>query len=223
MTNTEMPNAELPTTAPPNTSQSNTEIPNLQSACEAIRVLLLNPEESSPVRALIASIPLVHVCRPTMATGSLSLECQKFDVAMIDLPIAVDSAITIEDLHRTYPALPIIVLADRDHEDAALELLRRGASDYLLIEDLDLDSAARALRYALNLSRLRRRVQDLNHHLELANHRLRELFLPATERVEQRGRIVARSTCPGIKNSLSPDNLSALPLERIDSVQRVGN
>jgi DNA-binding NarL/FixJ family response regulator len=145
---------------------------------------------------LIASIPLVHVCSPTETADSAALERQAIDVAMLELSNGSPAA--VEDLHRAHPALPIIVLATRNQEDAALDLLPRGASDYLLTEELDLDSAARALRYALNLSRLRRRVQDLNRHLELANHRLRELFLPATEQMGGRAQRVAATTSYGV-------------------------
>jgi len=187
-------------------------------SCEPIRVLLLTNSAGSPIRALLASIPLVHICSPAIEGGVLTLARQAFDVAMIDLPIAVDSQASVENLHGADPALPIIVLADRDDEDAALELLRCGASDYLLTEDLDLDCAARALRYALNLSRLRRRVQDLNHYLELANYRLRELFLPATERLGQKERIAnckvssADSLSAHIVPLSSPDRLAGVPI-----------
>jgi CheY-like chemotaxis protein len=158
---------------------------------QTIRVVLMNAAATSPVRPLVDQIPLIETtCRQFTTDEPQGLETEVFDLILIDVGTLVDWPRAMDELRSTYPNVPVIAIANRAEEDAALSQLQHGVSDYLLIENLDLDNITRALRYALTLSRLHRRVHDLNRNLEVANYRLRELFLPVMEQPKKETRIV---------------------------------
>jgi len=164
---------------------------NTERGVQTIRVVLMNAAATSPVRPLVDQIPLIETtCRQFTTNDSQGLEKEVIDLVLIDVGTLVGSPTAMDELRSTFPNVPVIAIANRAEEDAALSQLQHGVSDYLLIENLDLDNITRALRYALSLSRLHRRVHDLNRNLEVANHRLRELFLPVMEQPKKETRMV---------------------------------
>ncbi|MEQ1861001.1 MAG: PAS domain-containing protein [Chthoniobacteraceae bacterium] len=76
------------------------------------------------------------------------------DVALVDLALSDGAGIEVfTRLHQAAPHLPVILLGETDDEDLALEVVHRGAADYLLKSRLDPHLLHRAMRYAIERGR----------------------------------------------------------------------
>lgn len=66
----------------------------------------------------------------------------------------------VKQIHKSYPEIPIVVLADRGDRNQAIESLKHGAQDYLCSDDLDFDEMIdRVLAYSIE----RKRAEQVNH------------------------------------------------------------
>jgi len=101
--------------------------------------------------------------------GELITE-QRFDAMLLNLA-GTDGAPLPSFLHlrASAPDTPIVLLAPAADEPFALSLLRQGAQDYLLIEDLDCWPMMRALRCAMQRHKVARARQSLALHDELTH------------------------------------------------------
>lgn len=72
------------------------------------------------------------------------------DVALVDLVLPDERGVEVfARLHEAVPHLPVLLLGEHDDEDLALEVVHRGAADYLIKSRLDPQMLHRALRYAI--------------------------------------------------------------------------
>jgi two-component sensor histidine kinase len=79
-----------------------------------------------------------------------------FDVALLDLKLPdSDGMATFERLRTEFPELPLIVLTGNEDDRLALEILRKGAQDYLLKDHATGPLLAKAIRYAIERHRVR--------------------------------------------------------------------
>jgi two-component system cell cycle response regulator len=69
---------------------------------------------------------------------------------------------TFDDAYRRFPEVPIVLLADESDEGQALELLKRGAQEYLVKNQTDGRLMVRCLRHAVERHRLVREIQALS-------------------------------------------------------------
>jgi len=106
---------------------------------------------------------LVHVGLTVEAVAELSRS--SFDLVLLDpsLPDAAGTAAFIR-VHAAAPHVPVLVLADREDEFAALKAVHAGAVDYIFKDQLTPTLLSRAARYAIERSRseeaLRRAAQE---------------------------------------------------------------
>ncbi len=103
----------------------------------------------------------------TVEAGDLLAE-QRFDAMLLNLAGADGEPLpAFLHLRATAPDTPLVLLAPAADEPLALSLLRQGAQDYLLLEDLDCWPMMRALRCAMERQKVTRARQSLALHDDL--------------------------------------------------------
>lgn len=117
----------------------------------------------------LTSVDLLSSAFQTLQTADI----QSFDIILLDLsPASTNLNQVLQDLSRKAPDVPIIVLAEMDDQNFALEALKEGAQDYLDKQTLDHNALTRAIGYAIERKRLitqaAERAQETATNLDLA-------------------------------------------------------
>jgi signal transduction histidine kinase len=180
-----------------------------------IEVLLI--EDSFPEAKLLAQIfkgsaignfKLTHVQR---LSGAIEvLQTREFDVALLDLTLPDSEGLeSLDTLIKCSPDLPVVVLTNTSDDQLSLEAVRRGAQDYLVKRQVNLDLLVRAVRYAIERKQNATALQAINESLELrVAERTKELeatnqlFLRA-QRLESLGTL-ASGIAHDLNNILTP-------------------
>ncbi len=120
-----------------------------------LRILLAegNPgEASSALRILYPEgqdgLELTHVSSvPTLVA---TLDIVNPEIIFLDLALAQPNALdVVRRVHRSAPAVPLVLLADASEKDCAIRSLSQGTQDYLLKGFIDSRTLERVLRAAL--------------------------------------------------------------------------
>lgn len=95
----------------------------------------------------------IEVC-DSLAGARRILEDQTFDLIALDLSLP-DSfgAATLDAIREAAPLLPVVVMTGYDDEDLGLDLIKRGAEDYLVKSSLTAVQVAACFRYAVERHR----------------------------------------------------------------------
>ncbi|MGE5239104.1 MAG: sensor histidine kinase, partial [Chloroflexota bacterium] len=94
-----------------------------------------------------------------VSAGMELLRKKKFDVILSDLGLPDSQGIeTFIRLHSQYPDLPIIILTGLSDEELALQALQKGAQDYLVKGQTDIDSLCKSIRYSIERKKLEEEV-----------------------------------------------------------------
>src|SRR4051812_27351404 len=136
-----------------------------------LRVLAVSASEQShaPVRALLrhAQIDLV-----TTAEDAINaLDVHGYDIALVDREIGqpnVDGLRVAQEMVRTTPRTPVIVLSHRADKVADAEAAEAGIADFLLVPGLSADRLEHAIRYALTHQRTLQRLAESEERHALA-------------------------------------------------------
>ncbi len=84
------------------------------------------------------------------------------DLVLLDLGLPDSQGIgTVDKVSQEFGAVPIVVLTGLASEEAGLEALRRGASDYLVKGKYDADQLLRTIRYSRERKWLERQLVEL--------------------------------------------------------------
>ena len=103
-------------------------------------------------RSVSETFQVVDVDRLDLALQSL--DQAGFEAVLLDLSLPDSHGIeTLTRLHAAKPGMPIVVLSDIDDEVLGLELLQRGAQDYLVKGEVTASLLRRSLRYAIERKR----------------------------------------------------------------------
>ena len=103
-------------------------------------------------RSVAEVFQLVHVDR--LALALQSLDEGAFEVVLLDLSLPDSQGIgTLAKMHAVRPGMPIVVLTSLDDEVLGLQLLQRGAQDYLVKGEVTGSLLRRSLRYAVERKR----------------------------------------------------------------------
>lgn len=104
------------------------------------------------------------------------------DVILADLGLPdSDGAETVDALHLCAPNVPIVVLTSTSASEVAIEALNRGAQDYICKTSLETECLERAIRYAIERSKIR-----------CENKRLLSLHSAHTEALRQKNEQLTR-------------------------------
>lgn len=120
-----------------------------------IRVLLVEDDardallvRQSLVDLAGLDVALTHVER--LADAILLFREEKFDVILLDLGLPDSTGVqSFVRLYDISPGVPILVLGARDNNGLALQVMRRGAQDYVIKSDLDPASLRRSITYGI--------------------------------------------------------------------------
>jgi len=139
---------------------------------EPVRILMIedNPGDALLLRdSLEQAYPGLH---SVAIAGNLDaakglLSGGAYDVILLDLMLPESRGLaTLDRLRETCDTTPIVVMTGITDEDAAMEAVAHGAQDYLVKGRADGHSLARAIRYAIDRSRMERDLRVLNETLE---------------------------------------------------------
>lgn len=133
-----------------------------------------------------------------------SLSQESFDVVLLDLSLPDSHGLeTVSQIYTQAPTLPIVILSGLEDESVAIEALQKGAQDYLVKGQVDSNLLVRAIRYAIERTKIRlllnqkekqlqtanenleRRVEERTAELKQANEQLRELEAQLREALAQ--------------------------------------
>jgi PAS domain S-box-containing protein len=90
-----------------------------------------------------------------LSDGLRYLEKGGIDIVLLDLSVSDNQGNDFFDkVYAQVPSVPIIVLADIDKGELAVEAVRKGAQDYLIKEQMDGILLARAAHYAIERKRI---------------------------------------------------------------------
>lgn len=150
------------------------------AVAQSVRVLLIEDNEDD---ALLARRDLTREPRchfelewaSTLDAGVERLRQGGIDVVLLDLSLPDCRGIaTFECLSTTFRHLPILVLTGHDDEETAVQAVRLGAQDYLVKGQMNGDSLARAISYAIERKRVASQMAILAEELGARNAVLRE-------------------------------------------------
>jgi len=86
----------------------------------------------------------------SVSTLVATLEIVNPEIIFLDLALARPDALdTVRRVHRSAPAVPLIILADANEKECAIRSLSQGTQDYLLKGSIDSRTLERVLRAAL--------------------------------------------------------------------------
>jgi diguanylate cyclase len=153
-----------------------------------VKILLV---EDYPDFARIVNHLLVSERQPKFEienAQSLSEALQKlnrqfFDLILLDLGLPDSQGMdTFDQIAALHKKIPIVILSGMDDENLSLALVKKGAQDYIVKNDIDERFFARILKHALERYDQQKQVEELNEKLE------RLSFLdPLTELLNRRG------------------------------------
>jgi signal transduction histidine kinase len=104
-----------------------------------------------------------------------------FDVVLLDLHLPdSDGLKTITRFRGVVPSLPIVVLTATDNEELALQVMASGAQDYLVKDQITIQSLVRAIRYAIEREEILKRLKNSEQNMLKALNQERELNLMRT-------------------------------------------
>ena len=134
-----------------------------------IKVLLIedNPDDISLSQYYLAdscdSAERISLqCEKKLGVGCERLAREDFDAVLLDLILPHHNGVEVFlEVHKIKPATPVIVLTCLKDEDLAIQAMKLGAQDYLIKGTLDGRLLKRAIRYAIERSKLLSQVQHL--------------------------------------------------------------
>jgi len=116
-----------------------------------------------------------------LAEGLSCLQERRFDVALVDLNLKDSHGIeTFERLREEAPELPLLVLTGNADDRLAVKILRQGAQDYLLKQELSGPLLAKSILYAIERHRIRTEMASRAAALQESEAKLRQARNPAT-------------------------------------------
>jgi diguanylate cyclase (GGDEF)-like protein len=165
------------------------------------RKILLVEDDSDDAEFLRLSLAQhngsAHVTRTCLISDAVTtLENERFDVVLLDLNLPDGrGAECVEKIKKADELVPIVVLSGHGDEDFAVEILNRGAQDYLVKWEGDGRIILRAIRYAIERKRAEIKVNYLARldWLTCIPNRqyLRDELVPATTRAVRGRRTMA--------------------------------
>ncbi|MCA9837541.1 MAG: EAL domain-containing protein [Trueperaceae bacterium] len=131
-----------------------------------VKILLIedNPGDARLIQEMLkdANDLEAHVTQvKRLSTGLEHLAGHAYDICLLDLSLPDSSEEMTLGQIGTFFALPIIVLTGRDDVAVGISALQQGAQDYLVKGKVDAFGLGRAIRYALERSRLEKRLTTI--------------------------------------------------------------
>lgn len=141
------------------------------------RILIIDDEAA--LRQTLTRILRQAGCEVTAAAdgpeGLQRLAASGYDLAYLDIHLpGLDGLQVLKEVHRLYPALPVILFTGHASLQSALEAMRLGATDYL-IKPVDPETLLARTRVILEEQTVQRRKRELQTQIEALQAELRAL------------------------------------------------
>jgi diguanylate cyclase (GGDEF)-like protein len=120
---------------------------------------------------------------PTLEAALDILHRKQYDLALLDLGLPDSRGVkTFERFAEACPEIPVVILSGIDDEHLALEVVKKGAQDYMVKGNVDRRVLVRILNYAVERHHQKKQVEELNKRLERLS-----LVDPLTQLLNRRG------------------------------------
>lgn len=127
---------------------------------------------------------VTHSTRLSLAIEQLNQE--NFDVILLDLGLPDSQGFeTISQMIEVSPNIPIIVLTGKNDEDFSVEVVQKGAQDYLVKNELSAEVLIRSIRYSLERIHLVQKLHQREQELSNFNQKLADEVLVITYELQQ--------------------------------------
>jgi diguanylate cyclase (GGDEF)-like protein/PAS domain S-box-containing protein len=144
---------------------------------QPIRILMVedNPGDVRLIRKLLERTPLGPFQLSTVDRVAKAEALLKgkpaVDVVLLDISLPDSAARSLDSLTRVRaraPELPIVLLTGIEDEELAVAAVREGAQDYLVKREVDRQTLARALRYAIERKQTETALRESEERYALA-------------------------------------------------------
>lgn len=132
------------------------------------RTLLLIEDNPGDVRLIQESImeelPAADltVCH-SLSEGKTLLSSRDFDLILLDLTLPDSRGIaSFKEIHRAYPALPVIIISGVEDKEVALKAVQSGAQDYITKTKSNYHILPRAIHYAIERHEYKSQLIELS-------------------------------------------------------------
>ena len=143
-----------------------------------------NPGDSYIIKQLLkfeSSLKFNITSCNTLSSGIEQLNKKFFDVILLDLGLPDGQGFeTISQMIEITPHIPIIVLTGKNDKDFSLEVLQKGAQDYLVKNEISAEVLIRSIRYALERIHLVQKLKQREQELSNFNQKLADEVLIRT-------------------------------------------
>ncbi|MGD1713655.1 GGDEF domain-containing response regulator [Dapis sp. BLCC M172] len=148
-----------------------------------------NPGDAFLIKQLLKiesslNFNVAHCDRLSLAIKQLNEE--KIDVILLDLGLPDSQGFeTISHMIEIAPNIPIIVLTGRDDEDFSVQVVQKGAQDYLVKSEISAEVLIRSIRYSLERIQLVQKLQQREQELSGFTEKLADEVLARTYELKQ--------------------------------------
>ena len=162
-----------------------------------IEILIIedNPAEARLFQEWLqgSSAPIFNVvCARYLHEGLACLERQDFDAILLDLTLPDSQGLdSLAPLLDRAPSVPIVVLTNTNDRALAIEAVRRGAQDYLIKRQVNVDALVRALHYSIERKQALESVRAQQATLEAQIEKRTEELAQVRERDRQKAELVS--------------------------------
>ena len=161
---------------------------------QTIHVLLVedNPHDALRIRKLVNETSwtrLIWKGAERLSTAKEILRTEPFDIVLLELLLPDSEGLdTLIHLNPYAISIPIVVLTNLDDKWLAIQIVKAGAQDYLIKDEINSQSLMRSIRYAIERKKIEMALRAKNQHLA----ELTAQFSPKPSLVSPRDELVFR-------------------------------
>ena len=153
---------------------------------ETLNILLVDDDEMDRMtvrRALRAIEPTASVQEVMTASGALSaMQLERFDCVLMDYNLAdCDGLALMREARALGMKSPVIMLTGHGDEQLAVEIMKAGASDYLMKSRVSLENLAQSIQTAVRLHRAEERAAAAVASVVASEERYRTLVFTTSQ------------------------------------------